>query len=208
MGALADALKELDEGKVGALVETMLKDGVGVEEIIRECTSGLVSVGELFSQGQYFLTELIFAGEIMKGVMDRLAPLMEASGVSEGASGTVVIGTVEGDIHDIGKNIVTKLLRCHGFNVVDLGVDVPADRFVEAVRETGAKVLGLSALLNSTYPEMKKVVDKITEAGLRDQVKIIIGGTIVNERVREFTGADYWANDAVKGIDIIRSIYG
>ena len=121
---------------------------------------------------------------------------------------TVVIGTVRGDVHDIGKNIVVTLMRGHGFEVVDLGVDVPAERFVQAVRDSNAGLLGLSALLNFTYPEMKRVVDALTKRVFAPSVKVIVGGTICDERVREYTGADYFANDAVTGIKIAREVYG
>ncbi len=207
MTALAEALRDLNENRVNELVEDMLKKGSSPEEIIRECNVGIVAVGDLFASGQYFLTELMFSAEIMQGVMQKLEPLIAGTGVAEQSAGTVVIGTVKGDIHDIGKNIIVSLLRSNGFNVVDLGVDVPAEKFLEVVRETGAKVLGLSALLNSTYPEMKNVVDAVNEAGLREQVKIIIGGTICNETVRKYTGADFYANDAVTGINICKSVY-
>ncbi len=207
MTNLAEALRDLDEDRVYELVDDMLKQGASPQDIIKECNIGIVAVGELFAGGEYFLTELMFSAEIMKGVMQKLEPLMESNSVAEQSAGTVVIGTVKGDIHDIGKDIVVGLLRTHGYKVVDLGVDVPVENFVAAVRETGAKVLGLSALLNSTYPEMKNVVDAVTEAGLRDQVKIIIGGTICNETVREYTGADYYANDAVTGINICKRVY-
>ena len=141
----------------------------------------------MYASGQYFLTELMFSGEIMQGLMAKLEPFIAATGAEGKIIGTVVIGTVSGDIHDIGKNIVVNLLRSHRFKVIDLGVDVPAEKFVEMVQTSGAKVVGLSALLNSTYPEMKNVVEAFKEAGLRDQVKVIIGGTVVSEAVREFT---------------------
>jgi methylmalonyl-CoA mutase cobalamin-binding domain/chain len=124
------------------------------------------------------------------------------------SAGTVVIGTVKGDIHDIGKNLVVTLLKGSGFEVIDLGVDVPPDRFVDTVKESGASIVGLSALLNFTYPEMKTVVDAFENAGLRDRVKIIIGGAPCDERVRAFSGADYYAADAVSGVNLCKEIYG
>ncbi|KPU45641.1 methionine synthase [Oxobacter pfennigii] len=208
MTKLSEALKDLNETAVYELVDSMLSEGVSPVQIVNECNEGLVAVGDLFAANEYYLTELMFSAEIMQGVMEKLEPLMvtEQSSAADAQIPTVVIGTVKGDIHDIGKNIVVGLLKSHGIKVVDLGVDVPAEKFVEAVRETGTKVLGLSALLNSTYPEMKNVVDAIAQAGLREQVKIIIGGTICNEAVREFTGADYWANEAVSGINICKKL--
>ncbi len=207
MANLAESLRDLNEDTVYQLVDDMLKQGATPQEIIKECNVGMVAVGELFASRQYFLTELMFSAEIMQGVMAKIEPLMAAGSSATESTHTVVIGTVKGDIHDIGKNIVVSLLRCHGLKVVDLGVDVPAEKFVEAVRETGTKVLGLSALLNSTYNEMKNVIDAITEAGMRDQVKVIVGGTICNETVREYTGADFYANDAISGINICKEIY-
>ena len=207
MDALAQAIRDLDEKRVNELVEEKIKAGVPALEIVKICNEGMVSLGDLFSEGVYFISELIFSAEILKGVMKRLDPLLRATGEGNSA-GKVVIGTVKGDIHDIGKNIVVTLLRGAGFEVVDLGVDVPAPKFVETVRRTGARVLGLSALLNLTYPEMKAVIEEIAKAGIREQVKIIVGGAPVNEQVRQFAGADYWAPDAVAGVNLCKKIYG
>ncbi len=206
MNELADALRDLDEKKVYALVDEKINQGVSALDIIDECNEGMVAVGELFSEKRYFLSELLFSTEILKTVMNRLAPLLEGTQKKD-SIGNVVIGTVKGDIHDIGKNIVSTLLRGAGFEVVDLGVDVSAEKFIEAIKKTGAKVLGMSALLSTTYPEMKNVVNTINEAGLREHVKTIIGGAPVNEQVRQFTGADYYAEDAVTGIKLCREIY-
>lgn len=206
MEDLAQALRDLDETKVHGLVEEKIKNGVPTMEIVRTCNEGMVAVGELFSECKYFISELIFSAEILKNVMKRLEPLLQD--VEAGKSpGKVVIGTVKGDIHDIGKNIVITLLRGSGFEVVDLGVDVPAEKFVAALEQTGAKILGLSALLNLAYPEMKHVVEEVARAGLREKVKIIIGGTPVNEQVRHFTGADFYAVDAVVGVSLCKQIY-
>ena len=180
----------------------MLEQKVDPVEIIKQANEGIVAVGDLFSAGEYFLTELMFSAEIMQGIMKKVEPLLLESGAVQQSAGTVIIGTVAGDIHDIGKNIVINLLSSNGFKVIDLGVDVSAEKFVEAVKKNDdAKVLGLSALLNSTYPEMKTVIDALKEAGLRDKVKVIIGGTICTEVVREFTGADAFATDAVTGVN-------
>lgn len=206
MNELANALRDLDEKKVYALVDEKISQGVSALDIIDECNEGMVAVGELFSEKRYFISELIFSAEILKTVMNRLDPLLEGSQKKD-SIGNVVIGTVKGDIHDIGKNIVTTLLRGSGFEVMDLGVDVSTETFVEAIKESGAKVLGMSALLSTTFAEMKHVVDAIHEAGLREHVKIIIGGAPVNEQVRQFTGADYYAEDGVIGINLCKEIY-
>jgi methylmalonyl-CoA mutase cobalamin-binding domain/chain len=208
MGELSSALGNLEEKKVYGLVDKMIADGMNPLDIVQECNDGMIRVGELFSEQKYFISQLIYSAEILKQVMKKLDPLLEGAQASGGASGKVVIGTVKGDIHDIGKNIVITLLKGSGFDVIDLGVDVPAEKFVQALKETGAKALGLSALLNFTYPVMKEVVDAVSKAGLRDRVKIIVGGTPVDEQVREYAGADYYAKDAVAGIKICREIYG
>ena len=206
MDELVQALRDLNEKKVYDLVDQKIKEGVSAVEIVRACNKGMVAVGELFSTGKYFISQLIFSAEILKAVMKKLEPILQGTESSKSA-GKVVIGTVKGDIHDIGKNIVITLLRGSGFEVTDLGVDVHAEKFVAALKETGARVLGLSALLNFTYPEMKHVVEEVAKAGLRNQVKIIIGGTPVNEQVRQFAGADYYAEDAVAGVNICKQIY-
>ncbi|HZK25458.1 MAG TPA: cobalamin-dependent protein [Oscillospiraceae bacterium] len=208
MTKLAVALRDLNEDLVYQLVAEKLSQGISPTEIIKECNVGIAAVGDMFASGEYYLTELMFSAEIMQGVMAKLEPLIASSGEAEQTLGTFVIGTVSGDIHDIGKNIVVNLMRSHGFKVIDLGVDVPAERFVEMVRESGTKILGLSALLNSTYPEMKSVIEALKEAGLKEQVKVIIGGTITSEAVREFTGADAFATDAQKGVSFAKSVYG
>ena len=206
MGELADALRDLDEKKVYALVDEKMDQGVSALDIIDECTEGIVAVGELFAENKYFLSQLIYSAQILKTVMNRLEPLLAGSQKKD-PIGKVVIGTVKGDIHDIGKNIVITLLQGCGFEVVDLGVSVPTEKFIEAIRKSGARVLGMSALLSTTYPEMKNVVNAINEARLSEHVKIIIGGASVNEQVRQFTGADYYAVDAVAGINLCKEIY-
>jgi methanogenic corrinoid protein MtbC1 len=206
MEELRQALRDINEKKVYDLVEQKVQEGLPVMEIVKALNEGMVAVGELFSSGKYFISQLIFSAEILRTVMKRLEPLMVKTQAGPSV-GKVVIGTVKGDIHDIGKNIAITLLRGSDFEVIDLGVDVPAEKFVAAMKETGAKVLGLSALLNFTYPEMKQVVDELAKAGLRDKVKVIIGGAPTNEQVRQFTGADYYAEDAVAGVTICKQIY-
>ncbi len=207
MGDLAQAIANLEEKRVNELIDRAIKEGVNPLDIIHEGNEGMVRVGQLFSEGKYFISELIYSAEILKQVMVKLDPLLAGVQTGTATKGKVVIGTVQGDIHDIGKNIVITLLKGAGFDTMDLGVDVPAEKFVQAVKESGAKVLGMSALLNFTYPAMKEVVEAVKEAGLRDQVKIIVGGTPVNEQVREYSGADYYAKDAVAGVNICEEVY-
>jgi methylmalonyl-CoA mutase cobalamin-binding domain/chain len=206
MDELAIAMRDLEEQRVYDLVDEKVKAGVPPIEIVKILNEGMVAVGQLFSEKTYFISQLLYSAEILETVMNKLKPLL-AGAVQGGSAGKVVIGTVKGDIHDIGKNIVVTLLRGAGFEVIDLGVDVPAEKFISAVKESGAKVLGLSALLNLTYPEMKNVVEAVAKAGMRDKVKIIVGGTPVNEQVREYAGADFYAEDAVAGVNICKKIY-
>lgn len=206
MQPLAEALRDLEEQKVYKLVDEQVKDGVPVTTIIAELNEGMVAVGDLFAQGTYFLSELIFSGEVLTSVMNKLEPLLKGT-TAGGSCGTIVIGTVKGDIHDIGKNIVTSLLRGSGFEVIDMGVDVPTEAFAAKVKETGAKIVGLAALLNFTYPEMKNVIADMAAKGLRDGVSVIIGGAPCNEQVRQFAGADYYAPDAVAAVNFCKSIY-
>jgi methylmalonyl-CoA mutase cobalamin-binding domain/chain len=206
MGELAQAMADLNEKRVGELVDQQMRAGVSPLAIVAELNEGMVTVGEYFSSQRYFISQLIYSAEILKQVMKTLAPVLEGA-EPRGTAGKVVIGTVKGDIHDIGKNIVVTLLRGSGFEVLDLGVDVPPERFVEAVRSSNAKVVGMSALLNFTYPEMKSVVQEIAKAGLREQVKVIIGGAPCSEEVKTFAGADFYARDAVAGVNFCKQVY-
>lgn len=208
LSLLTQALIGLKENEVYTLVEQRIKEGAQAIDIIKELNIGMTIIGERFSEGKYFINELLYSGEIMKNIMGKLGPITIGNNSKLDVRGKVVIGTVKGDIHDVGKNIVVMMLQGAGFEVIDLGVDVPAELFVEKVKETGTKVLGLSALLNFVFDEMKKVVDLLTEVGLRDQVKIIIGGAPCNEEVRKYTGADYYANDSGIGVAICKKIYG
>ncbi|CAA7600935.1 Cobalamin (vitamin B12)-binding domain protein [Acididesulfobacillus acetoxydans] len=176
--------------------------------IIQQCNAAMSRIGKLFEENEYYLSELIMSGKIMKDVTGVLEPLLaEAGKATVSSKGTVIIGTVKDDIHDIGKNIVTTLLKGTGFNVVDLGVDVPAATFIQALRDTGAKVLGLSTLLNFTFPQMKNVIEELEKAGMHNSVKVIIGGAPRDEDVRKFVGADYYAKDAAAGVSACKEIY-
>jgi methylmalonyl-CoA mutase cobalamin-binding domain/chain len=204
---LGQALVDLQEEKVIELVKKKLEVGEDPLDIIKECNAGMVEIGKRFETSEMFISELVMSGAILKTAMEDLLPLLDDTTQSP-TKGTVVIGTVKDDIHDIGKNIVVTLLKGTGYDVVDLGVDVEAEKFVKTVQETGAKVLGMSALLNFTYPRMREVVEAFEEAGLRDKVTIIIGGAPCNEEVRQSVGADHFANDAGKGVRICDEIYG
>ncbi|WP_407312364.1 B12-binding domain-containing protein [Desulfosporosinus sp. SB140] len=205
---LTKAMVGLDEDKVYEIVDQLIAAGSNPGDIIAQCNEGMVDIGKLFEKNEYYLSELIMAGEIFKNIMSKLEPMLIGNDqASQTMKGTVVMGTVKDDIHDIGKDIVVSMLKGTGFEVVDLGVDVPPEKFVQAVKETGAKIVGVSCLLNFTFPEIKKVVDELTAAGLRDQVKVMIGGAPINEDVRVYAAADFYGKDAASAVSICKQVY-
>jgi methylmalonyl-CoA mutase cobalamin-binding domain/chain len=198
---LTGQMAELQIGKVLELVNECLEEGENPLEIIEVCKEGVRRVGELYEKGDYFLAGLIMAGEILRQVLDRVLPLLPVTG-SGSSSGLVLMGTVQGDIHDIGKNLAQALFRCQGFNVLDLGVDVPPSEIVRQVRANQPDIVGLSAFLTTGYGAMRETVRLIREtipAGGQPSV-IIVGGGLMNEQVCHYTGADLWTRDAVEGV--------
>jgi corrinoid protein of di/trimethylamine methyltransferase len=169
---------------------------------------GMRIVGEKFSEGEFFLPNLIVAASGMKQAMRLLEPELRARQQERKSLGTVVIGTVKGDIHEIGKSLVATMLAANGFQVHDLGVDVPIEKFVKTVQETSATLVGLSALLTTTMSVQRKVVEAIVAAGLRDQVKVMVGGAPVNRKWAEDIGADGYAEDAVGAVDLAMKLAG
>jgi len=186
MKELATAMSDLDETKVQELVQAGLAQGVSPTDLLDACREGIGLVGKRFETGEYFLSDLIMAGEMFKTAAATL--VAQPGGAGGPSKGKVVVGTVKGDIHDIGKDIVVTMLRGAGYEVTDLGVDVPADRFVQAVKETGAPVVGMSGLLTISFDPMKETVAALRAAGL--SVKVMIGGGSVTEQVRDYAGAD------------------
>lgn len=201
---LAQAMIDLEEEQVKSGVKELLAQGVPPLEIVQALQEGMTEVGRRFEKGEYFLTELILAGELMKSVMPSLEPHLAGKAMEH--KGTVVMGTVKGDIHDIGKNVVTLLLRGSGYNVVDLGVDVPKEKFVKTAKETGAPLVGMSVLLTSCQGAMKETIDALRAEGLK--TKVMIGGTYVDELVRNGVGADYFGTTAADGLKIAREVFG
>ena len=173
-----------------------------VKEAVGAVTESLQTVGKRFQTGEWFLSELVYAGEISKEIMNLLSPLMQAE--SGQSKGTIIIGTVAGDLHDLGKNIFINYARSAGFNVIDLGVDIKTNKFIEAVKEHKPMALGISCLLTSTEPELRKVIEELKKQGLRDKVKVVIGGAALSKRVADDIAADAFAPDAITGLDIIK----
>ncbi len=206
-GELVKALSELQEEKALNVVRELLAAGEDPLKIMDACGQAMEIVGKKFEDGVYFVPDLIFAGEILKGISAEVKPHI-AEGAEQKRLGQVVLGTVAGDIHDIGKDVVHFMLDSNGFEVHDLGIDVPAEKFVEKIKETGAKVVAMSGLLTMAFDSMKQTVDAIKEAGLRDQVKIMIGGSQVDEEVRVYTGADAYGNDAMSAVNYAKQWLG
>jgi methanogenic corrinoid protein MtbC1 len=206
---LVDAMANMREQEALTLAEKMLHDGEDPLRVLELCREAIEIVGKQFELGKYFLPELVLAGEMLKKISKMAEPFLEQdSEVRTERLGKVVIGTVEGDIHNIGKDIVTFLLDVNGFEVHDLGVDVPAQRFVEAIKEVQPEVVGMSALLTLAFESLKSTVETIKEAGLRDHVKIMIGGGAVDEEVREYSGADAYGEDAMAAVNLSKEWTG
>ncbi len=205
---LLKAVIDLDEDKAYKLVNLLLKEGVRTNEVIEILREGVEVVGERFNKKEYFLTELVMAGEIFSQSALLLKPYMKED-VNKGAKlETVVIGTVEGDVHDIGKNIFVTLLKSAGYNVVDLGVDIPSQEFVEKVKETNAKVVAYSGLLTVALESMHATTEALKAAGLRENLKIIIGGLPVDELWMKKAGADAFTDNAFEGVKIVKKWLG
>jgi len=202
---LRDAIVDVRYDEIAELVSSALDAGSAPVEVLGALREGLRVVGERYQTGEYFLSHLFLASETMKNALEVLRPLLVA-GKGEESQGTIVIGSIEGDIHDFGKMIVSSLLEAEGFDVVDLGIDVPSERFVEAAEEAGASVIGISALLSTTQPQCKDVVRSLEEKEIRGRYCVILGGTGVDpEYAVERYGVDAAVNDGVEGVKIIKA---
>ena len=204
---LADSVIECDPEATLELTKRALEAGVAPLEIVEGgLTPGLTTVGERYAAGEFFLSQLVIAARCMQQAMALLQPLLAADATSAPSAGTVVIGTVAGDIHEIGKSLVATMLAAGGLAVHDLGVNVPADMFVAKVQETGAQIVGLSALLTTTMTGQRQVIEALAAAGLRSRVKVMIGGAPVNQSWCEQIGADGYAEDAVGAVALARRL--
>ncbi|MBN2178368.1 MAG: cobalamin-dependent protein [Deltaproteobacteria bacterium] len=202
--AVRKAIDELDLDGIAAIVEKCLEENLSPEEVIEEGISkGLETVGRKFEEGEYFLADLIMAGEVAKEVMPILKAKMRHG--DDNSKGKVILATVAGDIHEIGKNIVGLILSANGFEVIDLGVDVSAEKIIDTAKTTGARLLGLSALLTTMVGSIREVVDASRAAGLRDKVKIVIGGACTSENLCEEMGADAYGETAIDALRIFTS---
>jgi len=206
-GQLVGLLSDLKESEALRFVESALEGGADPQALLEDARQGMNIVGERFSREEYFIPDLIFSGEILKGIVKRLEPHLK-KGKEQKRLGKVIVGTVAGDIHDIGKDLVVFMLDVSGFEVMDMGIDVPAQKFVDAIRETGSQVVGLSGFLTLAFDSMKETIEAIKNADLRDKVKIMIGGGQIDEQVRKYTGADAYGRDAVAAVHLAKGWIG
>lgn len=200
LSKLKAAVSDLEEGAMEGILKDVLKGGIDAQEALAACQDGMNVVGDKFESGEYFVGDLIYAGELMTKAVGILKPMLIAN--SAGASGRVLLCTVKGDLHDIGKNIVKAMLEGASFEVVDLGIDVAPEKIVQEAKAKDIKIIALSAVLTLAVDMMKNTVDAFKAAGMRDKVKIIIGGAAINEGAFEYTGADAWAYSPYKGVQI------
>jgi len=207
MESLVNALVEMKEKEALQEAKELLDAGKDPMEILESCSKAMEVVGKRFETGVYFLPHLMMAGEMLKRISEMIKPLIKDQKAETGR-GRVLIGTVEGDIHDIGKNIVVFLLEANAFEVRDIGINQKPAKFVEAIREFQPTVVGMSGLLTLAFDAMKKTVEAIQEAGLRDKVRIMIGGGVVTEKVKEFAGADAYGPDAVAAVRLCKQWTG
>lgn len=207
MSLLAQALDQGDREKTVELTEAALESGANPQDIIAKgLQAGMAAVGEKFSSGEYFLPDMLMAARAMKAALEVLAPALEKTGIP--TIGKVVIGTVEGDMHDIGKNVVATFLSGNGFEVFDLGNNVPVQKFIDEVKEKEPDILGMSALLTTTMPVMGKVIKALEEAGLRSSVKVAVGGAPVTQDYANYIGADGYAHDGGRAVPVCRELIG
>jgi 5-methyltetrahydrofolate--homocysteine methyltransferase len=204
---LVNAIADMREEEALALVRQQMADGADPLEILGAAREAMDLVGKRFEAGEYFLPELVMAGEMLGQITDLVKPEL-AKGPAVERLGKVVIGSVAGDIHDIGKNIVTFMLDVNGFEVHDLGVDVKPARFVEAIREVRPHVVGLSGFLTLAFDAMKDTVAAIEAAGLREQVKIMVGGGQIDDKICRYAGADAYGDDAMQAVSLARGWVG
>ena len=199
--ALITAITEMQEEEAVALAQQMLDSGAAPTEVLDACKQAMDVIGQRFEKGECFIPELILAGEMLSQIAAIVKPRIQ-QGAGEKKLGKVVFGTVAGDIHDIAKDIVVFMLDINGFEVTDLGVDVPVEKFVEAVKSTGAKIVGLSGFLTLAYDPMKATTAAVK--AIDAEVKVMIGGGQIDEQIREYTGADAYGKDAMAAVALAK----
>ncbi len=194
---IASAVAALDIQTVVERTRNALQYGLPAKEILDSLNIGMQRIGEKYEEGEYFLTELVFAGDIMKQAVEIVEPHLEA--LTDSPKETILVGTVKGDLHDLGKNLFAMFAKAAGFDIIDLGIDVAPEAFGEQVRKAAPKIIGMSALMSTTQPSMREVIEMLKKDRTRDNVKVILGGAGITERFGAEIGADAAVNDAMKG---------
>jgi methanogenic corrinoid protein MtbC1 len=205
---LVNFMADMQEEETLALVKDLIAQGTSPMTILDDARSAMELVGKRFEAGEYFIPDLMMAGEILKGISDIVKPLLENQEGGAAKKGKVLIGTVAGDIHDIGTDIVQFMLEVNGYDVLNIGIDVPVPVFIEKIKEYKPQVVGLSGFLTLAFDSMKKTVEAIESEGLREGVKIMIGGGQIDEEVRKYTKADAYGKDAVAAVQLSRQWIG
>lgn len=205
---LVNAIAEMQEEKALQLAQEMLDAGEDPQVVLDACREAMAIVGERYEQREYFLPELVVAGEMLEQIGELVKPRLEGEAVQAEPVGKIVLGTVAGDIHDIGKDIVAFMLDVNNYQVFNLGVDVSTQTFVEKIKEVDADILALSGFLTLAFDQMKLTVEAVQEAGLRDKVKIMIGGAPMDEAVVEYIGADAFGPDAAAAVRLANDWIG
>jgi methanogenic corrinoid protein MtbC1 len=203
-GNLAELIAELKEQEALDEVKKRLAEGSDPMKILEEAREGMGVVGQRFGSGQYFIPDLIYSGEILRGIAQLVEPFIKGSKTEQKKLGKVIIATVAGDIHDIGKDLVVFMLDISGFEVYDLGIDVPVQTIVDKIKETKAPVVGLSGFLTLAFDAMKETIDAIKKEGLRNNIKIMIGGGQIDDTVQKYVDADAWGKDAMAAVTLSR----
>jgi 5-methyltetrahydrofolate--homocysteine methyltransferase len=201
---LVQMISDMQEEDAVKLAREMLDAGYDPVKLLGHCREAMEMVGKRYEQGEYFLPELMLAGEMLKAIGDMAKPLIKQDAAGAKTLGTVLIGTVQGDLHDIGKNIVTFMLEINGYKVIDLGIDVPVENFVESIKQHKPQVVGLSGFLTLAFDAMKQTIEAIKKAGLRENTKIMIGGGQVDETIKTYTGADAFGLNAMDAVSLCK----
>lgn len=205
---LIEAMVGMKEAEAIAIAKDLLDSGEDPLSIFSSCREAMDVVGQRFEKGEFFLPELMMSGEMLRQISEIIKPHMKEDVKAGEDAGKVIIATVKGDIHDIGKDIVVLLLDVNGFNVLDLGIDVPPEKIVDAIKDFQPQVVGLSGFLTLAFDSMKETVDSIKEAGFRDNVKIMIGGGQIDDEIRKFSGADAYGKDAMEAVNLTKGWIG
>jgi len=205
---LIDAMVGMKEEEAISIAKDLLDKGEDPLKIFGACRDAMEVVGKRFEKGEFFLPELMMSGEMLRQISEIIKPLLKEDIQSVGDGGKVIIATVKGDIHDIGKDIVVLMLDVNGFDVLDLGIDVPPEKIVESIKDFKPQVVGLSGFLTLAFDSMKETVDMIEDAGLRGNIKIMIGGGQIDEEIRKYAGADAYGKDAMEAVRLSKDWIG